>query len=319
MSRPDSGPGLPGLPDDDDPPVFPEWLEQEWLDWEQGAEREEPSEADLFGLLLDPPAGASDYPLFGFAADGPLDSLSPGPALAGFTADAFENGLGKLSDDELVGVLLAARRLSSWQEALELTAVSELDARRLRQAARPGWSRTSEHVSDELAAALVLTGRSADSLLGLSRELDRLHMVLASLREGRIDRARAVVFATELTLLTKIQACAIAAALIRPAEKMTTSQLRAAIRALILATCPGSGRDRDRERAERARREARVEVWPEGSGNAAIAGRELPESEVIAADQRLSCGQSRSSPCSPAVISTLSFLAQQSLAQQSLA
>ena len=94
-------------------------------------------------------------------------------------------------------------------------------------------------MSDELAAALVLTGRSADALLGLSRELDRLSMVLASLREGRIDRARAVVFAEELILLTRIQACAIAMALIRPAEKMTTSQLRSAIRALILATIPG--------------------------------------------------------------------------------
>ena len=111
--------------------------------------------------------------------------------------------------------------------------------------------------------------------------------MLKSLREGRIDRARAAVFAEELILLTLVQARAIAMVLIRPAEKMTTSQLRAAIRALILAEIPGTKEERDRRRAERARREARVEVWPEGSGNAAIAGRELPASEVIAADQRL--------------------------------
>lgn len=142
-------------------------------------------------------------------------------------------------------------------------------------------------MSEELAAALILTSRSADALLGLSRELDRLYMVLASLRAGRIDRARASVFADELVLLPRIEACAIAAALIRPAEKMTTSQLRAAIRALILATCPESKRERDRQRAARARREARVELWPEGSGNAALAGRELPAGEAIAADQRI--------------------------------
>ncbi len=112
-------------------------------------------------------------------------------------------------------------------------------------------------------------------------------MVTKSLREGRIDRARAVVFAEELVLLTQVQARAIAMALIRPAEKMTTSQLRAAIRALILATIPGTKEERDRRRAERARRDARVEIWPEISGNAAIAGRELPASEAIAADQRL--------------------------------
>jgi hypothetical protein len=286
-----SGPGLPGWPDDDP------WSEAEWLDYERDLDREEPPEAELFGLWSDPAAEApgdsglglgGDFGVGpGFADDGPLNSLAPGPVLAGFTADVFEGGLGELSDDELVGVLLATRRLSSWQAALELTAVAELDGRRRRQAARPESSRAGEHVSDELAAALVLTGRSADLLLGTSRELDRLYMVLASLREGRIDRARAAVFAEELALLTRIQACAIAAALIRPAEKMTTSQLRAAIRALILATIPGAKEERDRQRAERARREARVEVWPESSGNAGIAGRELPASEVIVADQRL--------------------------------
>jgi hypothetical protein len=291
----------------------PAWLEAEWLDYELDVDREEPTAADLLGLSPDSLAGApddagdlspaapdaaeaigagfthdlpSDSP-FGFAAGGSFDSLSPGPVLAGFTAEAFEPGLGTLSDDELVGVLLAARRLSSWQEALELTAVSELDARRCRQTARPGSSRAGEHVSEELAAALVLTGRAADSLLGLSRELDRLPMVLGSLRKGRIDRARAVVFATELSLLSGAEARAIALVLIRPAEKMTTSQLRAAIRALILSAGPKSKQDRDRERAERARREARVDLWPEVSGNAALAGRELPAGDAIAADQRL--------------------------------
>jgi hypothetical protein len=302
-----TGPGLSGPPD---PPELPDWLESDWLesDWlesERDLEREEPPEEELYGLWPDPPedqgpdpsepqALAAGFtrdlpsdPPFGFAAGGPLDSMVPGPALAGFAADAFDGGLGRLSDDELVGALLAARRLSSWQAALELAAVSELDARRRRQAARPGSSRASEHVSEELAAALVLTGKAADALLGLSRELDRLPTVLKSLRAGRIDRARAVVFAGELSLLTEVQARAIAMALIRPAEKMTTSQLRAAIRALILAAIPGSKEERDRLRAERGRRDARVEVWPEISGNAAMAGRELPVSEVIAADQRL--------------------------------
>jgi hypothetical protein len=304
-------PPIVGLPEDG-PPELPEWFEAEWLEFEGSLDREEPSEAELYGLAPDPLAGAPDDagevgvtdpdvpeaigagfthdlpsdPPFGFAAGGPLDELVPGPVLAGFTADAFD-GLGQLSDDELVGVLMAARRLSSWQAALEFTAVTELDGRRKAQATRPGSSRASEHVAEELAAALILTSRAADTLLGLSRELDRLYMVRASLRAGRIDQARAIVFATELALLTKIEACAIAAALIRPAEKMNTGQLRAAIRALILATCPESKHERDRQRAARARREARVEVWPESSGNAALAGRELSASEVIAIDQRL--------------------------------
>jgi hypothetical protein len=42
-----------------------------------------------------------------------------------------------------------------------------------------------------------------------------------------------------------------------------------------------------RKRREAAARDARVERWPEDSGNAALAGRELPAAEVLAADQRV--------------------------------
>ena len=63
----------------------------------------------------------------------------------------------------------AARRMSSWQAELELAAVAELDARRTGPDGRDG-----EHVAEEIAAALTLTGRSARSLLEVSRRLERL-------------------------------------------------------------------------------------------------------------------------------------------------
>jgi len=50
----------------------------------------------------------------GFAAGGPLDQMEPGAALARFAAEAWDGGLAVLSDDELIGVLAAARRLASW-------------------------------------------------------------------------------------------------------------------------------------------------------------------------------------------------------------
>src|SRR6516165_2103311 len=65
----------------------------------------------------------------GFAAGGPLDVMLPGPDLAWHAGQARQAGLGTLSDDELCGVIIAARRLSSWQAELELAAVAELDAR----------------------------------------------------------------------------------------------------------------------------------------------------------------------------------------------
>jgi hypothetical protein len=190
-----------------------------------------------------------DWVAAGFAAGGPLDLLPPDPVLAGFADDAVRDGLGVLSDDELVGLLGAARRLTSWQAATELAVVAELDARRRQESARPGHSRVSEHVVEELAVALTLTGRAADHLLGVARGLSRLPMVLAALSAGVLDRAKAEVFVTELSALSDIAAAAVAAALWSPARDMTTGQLRMALRALVLAIDP----DAVRRRSEAAR------------------------------------------------------------------
>jgi Domain of unknown function (DUF222) len=281
-------------------------------DIEDWPERPEPSDAELSDPLAGPPedgdawfAGLSSADLEaifgdsadptqqtspvgqaagnGFAAEGWLDDLMPGPVLSAFSQQVVDSGLGSLSDDELVGLLRAARRLSSWQAAVEFRAVGELDARRLRESGRPGWSRVSEHISSELAAALTLTGRSADTLLCLTRDLVRLPMVLRALFEGRIDRARAGIFAAELAALNDVDAAAIASALCDRAGSMTTGQLRAAIRGMVLVVDP----EAVRRRKAKARADARVEAWSESSGNAGLAGRELPSADAIAADRRI--------------------------------
>ena len=223
------------------------------------------------------PAGAE------FGAGGRDDRLPPGPVLAGLSQDVLDAGLGGLSDDELVGVLRASRRLAAWQDGVELAAVAELDARRMGAAARPASSRASEHVSAELAAALVLAGRSADLLLGLARDLARLPAVLAALLAGRIDRARAAVFAAELAQLGDRAAAAIGMGFAGIAGSMTTGQLRAALRSMVLSADPAAAR----RRAEQGRAQARVEAWQENSGNGALAGRELPPADAIAANHRI--------------------------------
>ena len=263
------------------------------LDPDALADRPEPSEAELYGLDPGPgdDADPGDWiagiavagPGEAFAAGGPLRELTPGGALAGLSGDALDGGLGVLSDDAVVGLLQVSRRLSAWQSGIELAAVAELDSRRLRESERPGWSAVSEHVAAELAAALTLTGRSADSLLGLARDLARLPAVLRALLAGTIDRARAVVFAAELAALGDRAANAAAAALLPGAAAMTTGQLRHALRTLVHAVDPAAVR----RRMARARGDARVEGWQEGSGNRALAGRELSPADQVAADRRI--------------------------------
>ncbi|HEV3291592.1 MAG TPA: HNH endonuclease signature motif containing protein, partial [Streptosporangiaceae bacterium] len=250
-------------------------------------------------------------------------------------------GLGRLTDDELIGVLRAARRLASWSAAMELAAVADLAARRGADVtgasntgasnneagtaakaaggaeaavAGPGeaplavgaaeaagapaatgadadtqtpagaTSATADHISDEIAAALTLTGRAADALLDLALALVRLPATMAALGAGRIDRYKAVVIADEVGSLGGGHAAAVERQVLAHADRHTTGQLRAATRQAVLAADPAAAR----ERKQRAEREARVERWDEHAGTAALAGRDLPPAEVLAADYNLS-------------------------------
>ena len=219
----------------------------------------------------------------GFAAGGPLDQMEPGPALAGVAADAAGGGLAVLDDDQLVGVLCAARRLASWASSIELRAVADLTARRDAAAAATGDRRQADHVGDEVAAALTLTGRAADRLVSLAIGVTRLPAAAAALAAGRIDLPRAAVFADELAGLGDVAAAAIAAVVGGDAAGLTTSRLRDRLHREVLAFDPQAAR----RRREKAEKDARVECWAEPSGTWSMAGRDLPPAGVLAADQHL--------------------------------
>jgi Domain of unknown function (DUF222) len=217
----------------------------------------------------------------GFAAGGVADELPPGPVLAGLAGDAWTADLGRLSDDELIGVLRAARRLASWSAAMELAAVTDLATRREAESAGEGSCAPGEHIGDEIAAALTLTARAADVLLDLATALRRLPATMAALAAGRIDRYRATVIADELGGLGEEHAAVVEQQVLDHAPDQTTGQLRAAARRAVLAADPAAAR----ERKERAARDARVERWDEHAGTAA---RDLPPADVLAADHNLS-------------------------------
>jgi uncharacterized protein DUF222 len=220
---------------------------------------------------------------YGFASGGTSDAMAPGPVLAGLAERAWDGGLGQLDDDALVGVLCAARRLTSWGAALELAATADLANRRLA-AEEAGQAGLAEHVDDEIAAALTLTGRGAGRLLDLALTLDRLPATMAALRAGEIDQPRAAVIADETALLGPTLRPAVEAHLLRRASEQTTSELRAAAKRAVIAVDPAAAR----KRKEKAQREARVERWEETAGTAALAGRDLPPAGVLAADKHLS-------------------------------
>jgi hypothetical protein len=136
-------------------------------------------------------------------------------------------------------------------------------------------------VTDEVAVELTLT-RSAGRLLDLSG-LGRLPAVNDALLSGPIDWARACVFTDELAVVDDAIAAAIAAEIVDRAAGWTTGQLRVALARAVLAADPAAA---GRRRAQ-ARKDTRVELWREPSGNAALAGRELQPSSALLLDRKL--------------------------------
>ena len=126
----------------------------------------------------------------GFATGAQADSLAPGPRLAALADEAWQAGLGELSDDELIGLLRAARRLASRAAALELAVVADLAGRRRGNPDCHGGPEPGEHVDAEVAAALALTPGAAAMLQDLALGLARFPTVQKALAAGRIDQAR---------------------------------------------------------------------------------------------------------------------------------
>jgi hypothetical protein len=203
--------------------------------------------------------------------------MAPGPELASHACRAAAD-LAGLDDDQLVGVLRAARRLSSWSAAMELSAVAALAARR-----PAGSSRAAEHLADEVAAALTLTRRGAENLLGEAAALAAMPATAAALAAGRIDAYRAHIIATEAVGLSATARTSVEERVVPGAGEMTSGELRSAVRRAVLAADPQAAI----RRRQQAQSQARVERWAEHAGTAGLAGRDLPPDRAIRADQAL--------------------------------
>src|SRR5579875_591994 len=224
--------------------------------------------------VADPPSSGS-----GFESGAVLDTSAPSGSLAGLTDAATRDGrLTELDDDELIGVLRAWQRLESWCASGLLTAVAELARRRPADRTPPAASgglpaQLSEFISDELAAALTLTGRAADACQELALDLAiRLPATVRALEQGLIDRAKARLIAESTRVLTNEQARAVEAQILTRAGQQTTGQLRAAVTRAVLAADPEAAA----RRREPAQKDPRARRWPEAAGTAALAGYGLP-------------------------------------------
>ena len=231
------------------------------------------------GLFLSVPAGSFDADRF--AQSGPASEMPPDPLLATII-DAVTGpdgpGVGTLSDDQLIGVIAAVRRLESRVAWYALTAVAEFAAR------WGGEVAGAEFAADQLACELHLTSRSAAVQQGYATAVAaRLPRCLAALAAGSLHPVHLRIIEEETQILSAEDAATADAALAGTAGSLTFGKLRSAAHRLVLELDP----DAAARRKEAGRRDAHVRPFTEPSGNAGMIARELPSDEVLTSWQHI--------------------------------
>ena len=228
----------------------------------------------------------------GFATGGVWDKALPGPGLAQ-AADAAagpDRDYGDTSDDELIGVLGGWQRIESWAAAGRLSAVAELIRR------RPGThgdratcsgipASWGKFCADEVAVALSISRWAAERTTAVARDLATcLPATNRALGEGVIDAYKAQVIAEATRVLDDAATAeAEASVFATGVAGKTPGQIRALIARAVLKADPAGAK----KRREQAQRDARVELWREDAGTAAICGFGLPPDAALAADQEI--------------------------------
>lgn len=238
--------------------------------------------------------GASrDERLAGFAAGGEWESCPPSAQLAAVlqAVSGAQWRCPGATDDEMIGMVRRWAAIESWASAARLGVIREL----IRREDKP-WLPTDQHadlpdawsesLTHELALALASSAGSADRTAWLAWELERrLPGIGALLADGILTYGKAKAVAEAFKHLSDADAA--------HAEALILAQLagKTYLQVLRLATTAASRVDPEgdeRRRKEAERQAARVRLWREQSGAAALAGFDLPADEALAAHANVS-------------------------------
>jgi hypothetical protein len=241
-----------------------------------------------------------------FLAGRMVETMGPGPGLACWLAQATlppgNDGqagtsspgrggeLAELEFAALPGVAVAAKRLASWAQAVELAAVAEIASREaaadseigVEEDGRP--ARVARSATGEVSLALVQSPSAAAWWTGLACELRwRLPATLAALAAGEIDLSRARAVVEAVSVLNDEKARMVEEAVLPGAGDVTLPTLRDRLRRAVITADP-DGAERRREE-----REARADVilYPGEESTATLAGVNLPGLAATAAFNRV--------------------------------
>jgi hypothetical protein len=220
-----------------------------------------------------------------------LADLPPGPALGALLAGL---DLARVPNEHVVSVMQAQHRQVAHEQARLLESIVEVgrstpfsDPDDLHVRALFGVQRlqaVQEWTSGEIAAALTLTGRAAETELHFAATVvTALPLVHAALAAGSIDRPKAWVFADHLDDLTAEQIRVICTALVPLAPGLTSGQLRARLIEMIHDIDP----EHAPRRYSRAVRERAVVGYLRPDGTVTVTADGLPADEAAVACERM--------------------------------
>ena len=220
-----------------------------------------------------------------FAQDRSAGAMRPGPVLSALTEQAAGD-LGRLTDNQVIGAMSAARRLAARAAYLELTAVAEFTRRREAQLADatarrvPRGCRDGEFPDAELAYELVTSSNAARDQMDLATDLEtRLPRTWAALGAGRIDEYRARLIWRPTRCLSDADAADADELLAGLAPGLRYDQLARKATAVAMKLDPEAfKRGKEKERRDRQR----VVAGREESGNAFLSARELAIEDALA-------------------------------------
>jgi hypothetical protein len=173
----------------------------------------------------------------------------------------------------------AWERVIAWAQARQCREMTSfMDSAEARNKAL-GACDSQAHDSAVAEVGLMLTASARTAACRVSDAWSlctRLPATLAALESGRITLAKARILDAETANLSEDHIAQVEQQVLAKAPKQTPGQLRAATRRAVLSTDPAAAQ----KRAERARRERGVQLWPEPDGMATLSAY-LPAGDAL--------------------------------------
>jgi hypothetical protein len=216
-----------------------------------------------------------------FTKHGALDVREPDAVLAAMaeTAAADRQALAGLSDDALLGLVGAGRRMEARAAAIQQRAIAEY-ARRQRQPvkSRAGKGGYNQFAQDDLAPELVLNSNQAeDRMIRCEAAEARLPQCSQLLWGGKIGEYQMKIIGDYTACLDDAGAAEADEIIASAAPGLTSGKLRGLAARVALMIDPEAAKDRRKE----AVKKARVEKFREIAGTAALCGRDLSAQSVL--------------------------------------